>query len=94
MSTKAYLNDEGTALILDVGTDITGATDVSIAVKKQSGAEESWGGEIYQNTKIKYVVEFGDFSEAGKYLLNAKVTTASGTWTGETTSFIVYRDFM
>ena len=93
MSTKAYINDEGTAFFLDVETTITDATGLSIAVKKPLGSETIWTGVIEGTTEIKHIIEAGDFDEDGKYLFNALLTTASGSWTGETAELIIYKKF-
>lgn len=53
---KVYVNDIGTVILLDVGSDITGATVANIKVQKPDGLEYIWIGSIYEKKYVKYVI--------------------------------------
>ena len=91
-NSDVHLEDEGTAFVLNVGTDITDATEVSISVLKNNETVfDTWTAEVYQDKKVKHIIEAGDFDVLGEYIVQANVTTPEGSWSGNEVSFIVYR---
>jgi len=78
-----YKPDIGTVISLNTGQVITGATALSIEVKKPSGALVSWAGAIGADTKsVEHTIVANDLDEAGDYVLQAKLTLGGGTWRG------------
>ena len=91
---KSYIGDIGTEIIVDVGTDITDATDHKMLIRKPDGTEEEWTPTSIFNVKyLTYTTADGDFDQAGMYRLQAWVETPDGEWKGETAQFRVYDDF-
>ena len=81
MGNTVYIDDIGTEVVLDTGVDITSATTHVIAVKKPGATSTlEWPAEIFETTKLKYIVQGGDIDVAGDYLLMAKVVLPG--WSG------------
>jgi len=94
MATKSYVGDIGTEIIVDVGCDITDATEHKLLIKKPDLTEEEWTPtSIFGTQYLTYTVADGDFDQAGKYKLQAWVKTPDGEWYGETAEFRVYDEF-
>lgn len=88
--TKSYKPDIGTVVSLNTGTVITGASAVSIEVRKPSGLVETWAGVIGSDTySVEHTIAAGNLTEAGIYILQAKVVIGSGTWYGDSVSYEV-----
>lgn len=80
-----YKPDIGTVISLNTGQVITGATALTIEVKKPSGTVASWPCTIGVDTKsVEHTVVANDIDELGSYLLQSKLTLAGGTWRGAT----------
>ena len=90
---KYYVGDVGTEIIVDVCSDITLATKVSLLVKKPDGTEHEWIGTVFEITKIRYVVSVGDFDQNGKYRVQAYVEAPGWQGRGDTTYFKVSPQF-
>lgn len=81
-----YVGDVGTVIILDVGTDVSAATAMSIKVKKPSGGLVVWDAEVGpvsatgDFTKIMHVVAEGEWDEQGSWTIQAYVEI--GDWKG------------
>lgn len=81
---KIYKSDIGTVISLNTGVIITGATGLSIQVKKPSGTVVSWDATIGADAKsLEHTTAINDLDEAGDYILQAKLTLGGGTWRGE-----------
>ena len=93
MTQKLYIEDTGTAIILECGQDISGATARSIEVRKPSGTIVSWPAVASGTTAIRFDTLITTLDEPGVWYLQAKVTLPTGTWRGETASVTVYRAF-
>ena len=92
--TKTYIGDIGTAIVLDTGQSLAGASAVSIEVLKPVGAAPvSWAGTVVESTKVQFVSLADTFASAGEYKLQARVVLPGGTWLGETVGLTVYRPF-
>ena len=87
MADKHYINEEGTEIIVDCGSAITGATSLALKVKKPDGTLVSWTPIIYETNYLKYVVVSGDFNQSGTYYLQASLTLGAWVGLGETASF-------
>lgn len=89
-----FKTDIGTSIVLDVGIDVTGASGISIEVKKPSGAQSSWSAVLYSGNKsIEHVIVTNDLDEIGDYILQAKLTLGSGTWRGDPAILTVRASF-
>lgn len=97
-TTKCYVGDIGTELIVDTCEDLSTATSVKLMVWKPGATTATvWVGSVYDTTHIRYVVQAvtggSDLSVAGLYKVQAWAQMPSGTWRGATTSFWVYDVF-
>ena len=90
---KVYIGDTGTAIVLDTGQSLAGATASTIEVRKPDGTPVSLTAPVFESTKVRYITLAGTFDQAGEWLLQAKVTLPTGVWLGETASLTVYRAF-
>ena len=91
--TKIYIGDIGTAIVLDTGQSLAGASAVSIEALKPGGTTASWPGTVVESNKIQFLSLADTFVAAGEYKLQAKVALPSGTWRGETVALTVHRPF-
>lgn len=90
---KVYVGDTGTAIVLDVGVSLAGATAQSIEARRPDGTSVSWAGTVFESTKVRFISLVGTFSQPGDWKLQARVTLPTGTWTGEVAKLTVYRPF-
>jgi len=84
-----YVGDVGTAIIVDVCSDITQATLVALDVTRPDKTTTRWVGNVYDTTKIRYYADVGDFSLAGEYRVQAYVEMPGWQGHGNTTTFKV-----
>ena len=93
---KSYVGDIGTRIRITLNTSIAGLSTQQFFIKKPSGAivtktavvEDASDGILYYDTIS------GDFNEIGKYMVQAKLTFASGNiFKTKTNDFIVYEEF-
>lgn len=91
--TKLYKGDIGTEIVLDCGTNIAGATSVSIKVKKPDASTVTWVSSVHNLNSVKYTTVAGDLNLPGKYLLQAHVTLPTWEGLGETVVLQVYDVF-
>lgn len=90
---KYYVGDVGTEIIVDTCENITTATLVKLMVQKPDGTNHEWIGAVYDTTKIRYVVQAGNFDQAGTYLVQAYVQMPGWAGRGNNTSFKIYPVF-
>lgn len=83
-----FLNDIGTLIKLDVGSDVTGATVHKIKFIKPDGTTGDWDATV-ATQYLQYTTVDGDLDQVGEWVAQALVTTASGTWHGEIARFDV-----
>lgn len=83
-----FLNDIGTQIRVDVGSDITGALTKQIKYIKPNGDSGAWEATVSTQYLI-YTTQDGDLNQSGEWVAQAKVQTGSGTWHGEITRFEV-----
>ena len=92
--TKTYIGDTGTAIVLDTGQPLAGASSVSILARKPNGSTEvTWAGSVVETTKVQFQTLADTLDMAGEWKLQARVVLPSGTWLGETAALTVYRPF-
>jgi hypothetical protein len=93
MSDKHYVNEVGTEILIDCGSDITGATVHTLEVRKPDGTIVSWAATISGTNHLSYISLEGDFNMVGLYLLQAKINIASWAGRGETAEFEIFEDY-
>jgi hypothetical protein len=91
--TKVYVGDTGTALVLDTGQSLAGASSVTIEARTPTGAVVTLTGAVVESTKIRFISLANTFDRPGEWRLQAKAVLPSGTWLGETVSLTVYSPF-
>jgi hypothetical protein len=85
-----FLNDIGTLIKVDVGSDVSLATAHLIKYVKPDGDEGEWDATV-STRYLQYVTTDGDLDQLGQWQVQAKVQTPSGTWHGEVTRFEVQK---
>lgn len=83
-----FLNDIGTLIRVDVGSDVTGATVKKIKYIKPNGDSGDWDATI-ATQYLQHTTVDEDLDQVGEWIVQALVTTGSGTWHGEVTRFEV-----
>lgn len=81
---RVYAGDIGTLIDVDLGEDITLATNISLSVKKPDGKVVTWSPSLQGTTALRYVLQAGDVDLAGIYFIQPKLTL--GTWSGSATA--------
>lgn len=91
---KPRVGDIGTAIIVDMGVDISAATGLDFAVRKPSypttGGEESWTPLVYNTNYLRYIITTGDFDEEGPYEIVPSLTLGAWTGSADPVNFYVY----
>ena len=82
---QVFVGDIGTIIYLETGVDLSAATTLNIRVRKRADGShnkhlETWEGEVYNTTQIKYTIVDGDLDVAGVYSLQAYAVLAD--WEG------------
>ncbi len=90
---KVYVGDTGTAIVLDVGVNISAATAQSIEAQRPDGSTVSWAGTIFETNKVRFVTQANSLNQAGDWKLQSRVVLPTGTWLGEVVKLTVYRPF-
>jgi hypothetical protein len=90
---KVYVGDTGTAIELDVGVSLAGATAQSIEARRPDGTTVSWAASVFETTKLRFITTNSTLDMAGDWKLQARVTLPSGTWSGEVVKLTVFRPF-
>ena len=83
-----FVNDIGTLIQVDVGSDITGATTSQIKYVKPNGDQGYWDASV-STQYLQYTTQDGDLDQKGEWKIQAYVVLPGGTWHGETTRFEV-----
>lgn len=91
---KHYVGEVGGDVIIDMQEDLTGATNVSMLIKKPDGTTVTWTASLYteggHTNFLKHAIIAGDLDQAGKYEAHPVLTLSTWTGKGKTVSFIVY----
>ena len=90
MTSKYYVGDIGTEIMVDCGYTITEATNLKLKVKKPDGTEVEWTAAIDGTDHLKYTTIADDFSVAGTYFLQASLTLGGWSGLGETAQFEIH----
>jgi len=75
-----YVDDIGTIIEVDMGEDITAATDMEFHVQKPDGSKITWMPKIAGTQKLRYVTAEGDLNMAGDYRIQPELRL--GSWWG------------
>lgn len=81
--TKVFVGDEGTAIVLDCGVDVSSATVRQILATKPSGVKVTWTAVAEGVNSIKYIVQAGDLSIPGLWKLQAYIEMPGWKGKGE-----------
>ncbi len=88
--TDTRLTDTGTIIRIDVGANISDATEVFTIFRKPSGESESKTAILEaDNRTIRYVIPEDFFNERGIWYLQGFVKTPTGQWHTRMGKFIV-----
>jgi hypothetical protein len=95
---KYYAGDVGTEIEVEVGSDISTATETTLYVKKPSGKEVVWtatkgAAGVSGITTVHYVVQTDDWNEAGWYTLQVYINMPSWRGKGDTVKFRIFSDY-
>ncbi len=90
---KHHVGDIGTPILVDVGEDISGATEQKLYVQKPSGRLEVWTATVEGTNFLKHVTVASDWNEAGKYYLHSWVKLPAWQGFGERAEFTIYAQF-
>lgn len=95
---KAYVGDIGTAIEINTFIDLTPASLMEYKVKKPDGTIETWAADIVDGLTaadgvLVHFTEAGDLDQAGKYLIQVHVETASSDHLGNTATLEVFDAF-
>jgi len=77
---KIYVGNIGTIIDIDMGEDVSQATELSWNIRRPDGGETTWTPQVYDTTFLRYVLQVGDVSLAGVYHIQPKLTL--GSWVG------------
>lgn len=88
------VGDIGTYIVIDMGTDVSAATNLIFKVRKPSypdtGSEEDWVPSVYNTNYLRYQVVTGDFDEDGVYEIVPQLTLGGWSGHGDPVWFKVY----
>lgn len=93
LPSRYYVGDIGTSIIVDTCNEINLSTVSNLIVQKPDMTTVIWEGAVYEDTKIRYIVQDGDFDQAGEYRLQSYVEIPGWTGRGDTTKFKVSKVF-
>ena len=87
MSDKHYTGEIGTVILVDCGSNISGASVLQLKVKKPDGTTATWAGTLEGTQKIRYTTTTA--LTAGRYYVQSYVEISGWKGHGRTTSFLV-----
>lgn len=90
---KIYVNDIGTEITVDCGSDISSATTLELYVHKPNGKNVTWTCILSGTNYIKYTTVSGDLDQAGEYSIQSHLVLPTWSGSGETATFNVYKRF-
>ena len=77
-------------LYINTGQDISSAISVEVLVIDPSGNKGTIEGEVYNDNYIQANLTTSNIDEAGKWVIQGKVTTSSGDFFTEIETIDVY----
>ena len=90
---KTYKNDEGVYIHCNMGSAITGATNLSFHYKKPDGSTGYWTPVMNSSTVLEYQITTGELDQTGTWLVQPYLELGDFKGRGETSSFTVYDEF-
>jgi hypothetical protein len=92
---KVYQGSIGIAVQVLTDAVLTGATSISLKIKKPSGAMAAWAATIdgINPKQLDYTTVANDLNEQGEYYLQPSVVLGTQTLLGETVRFPIYAPF-
>ena len=93
MSEKIYINDTGTVISLNCGSDVSDALEAKILVKKPDNSEHEWIAEVKNSQYVEYSILAGDLDQSGEYFLQSFIKTPAWEGRGQTTVLDVFNHF-
>ncbi len=87
---KVYVGDVGTILKLDTGENLGTATAQTIKYTRPDATTGYWSGEVVETTKVKYVIQAGDWDVAGEWFFQSYVELPDWQGHGETAPYTIY----
>lgn len=90
------IGEEGKPVDVDIGTDISGSTSRTIRVTKPDGSVVAWPAIVHPsaNTKIRYIVQSGDWDLVGDwYAFGEVVLPGFPVLKGGTFKFRIYGEY-
>ena len=75
-----FKNDYGIVILIDMQTDLSGATNYSLQVTKPNGTIVTWNPIIYNDRLFRYVIKSGDLDQSGTYTIQPVM--ALNEWVG------------
>lgn len=90
---RLYVGDVGTVIDVDTCIDLSGASSVSLLVRKPDGTVVTWSGSVADTTKIRHTVGGGDLDQAGEYRVQAHAEVGGWTGRGRVARFVVCEAF-
>lgn len=89
MKPYPFLGDVGTLILIDVGTDVSTATDRKVKYLKPNGVRGEWDGVLSGTNFITYTTIAGDLDSIGEWRVQVKIVMPTGSWHGEIARFTV-----
>ena len=86
---KHYLNEIGTEIIINCGSDVSTASKVEIRVLKPNG-EAVWIPDKIEKEKVSYITKQGDLDASGFYYIQVYVEQDNWKGLGETATLRIY----
>jgi hypothetical protein len=93
LPSRYYVGDIGTIVVVDTCNDITAATVTNLIVQKPDQTIVTWAGAVFEDTKIRYIIQSGDFDQVGEYRLQSYVESPGWRGRGDTATFRVSNVF-
>lgn len=94
MADKVYRDGISIDIIVNMQASVTGASTLSLLVKRPDGITVSWSGTAYNTNYIKHTTVAGDINQAGIYKICPKLVYATGQVIyGETAELPIYDHF-
>ena len=90
MIDNIYIGDIGTIIKVDTDEDLTGATGLSLVVKKPDDTIVSWSASISDTQYLSHTIGSGEIDMIGYYCVQAAFTLGSWSGRGKPDKFKVY----
>jgi len=90
---KSYIGDEGVALRLNTGIDISGASVKKIKYKKPDGTIGDWDAAIVDSQKLRVITDADTWDQDGNWIYHAYVEVGTKKGYGDAVAHMVYALF-